>query len=445
MSNKLLLLALSGVRIKDQELLQYGMTLPGFVERGRVIASLPSLSLLTIASYTPASWEIVYQDLDQIDSFDLAAILRAGYTLVAISALTARIWDAYRISDSLRAEGVAVVLGGLHVTALPQEALQHASSVVIGEAEPVWPKLIEDFEQGQLQATYSSLSHHPRFSFNDCKVPRFDLLDVTRYNRITLQTSRGCPLACNFCAASRLISKYKTKPLESIRRELEAIVAIWPDPFIELADDNTFYNKRAGGHIPKLLKEFNLRWFTETDISIADHDEILEAAAESGCAQLLIGLESAVPESLRGVDANDWKYRQYESYLKKIDNIQAHGISVNGCFILGFDTDDQSVFQTTADFVKASSLAEVQITLLTPFPGTELLAKLRQEGRLFADVFWDSCTLFDLTFHPKQMSADELGDGFKWLMSQLYNDDERLRRRAIFRECIRNGRSNFKR
>ena len=434
-SRRVLLLAMSGVRVKSEELRQLGMTLPGFIERGQVIASLPSLSLLTLAAHTPQNWEPEYREIDEIPEDAASQIARAGYDIVAISALSARVLEAYEIADQLRDAGVTVVLGGLHVSALPEEALAHADAIVVGEAELLWPELLADFEGGILRRRYSSMDSPRRYDFAHAQVPRYDMLDIARYNRVTLQTSRGCPLDCEFCGASRLISPYKIKPLAQIRRELEAILHIWPRPFIELADDNTFVSKKWARELARLFAEYGIRWFTETDLSVADDDELLELLAQSGCAQVLIGLESVNLDALGQVDSRRWKQSQLASYTAKIRKIQSHGITVNGCFILGFDQDDPGVFDRTKEFVQASGLSEVQITILTPFPGTGLYSRLRSEGRLLKPVFWDSCTLFDVNYHPKHMSADELEDGFRGLMRDLYSPEQSDKRKEIRKEC----------
>ena len=434
-SHRVLLLAMSGVRVKDDELRKLGMTLPGFIDRGQVIASLPSLSLLTLAAHTPEKWETEYREIDELPADAAAGIASDGYDIVAISALTARILEAYEIADQLREAGVTVVMGGLHVTALPEEALAHADAVVVGEAELLWPELLSDFESGTMRSRYSSMDSARRFDLARAQVPRYDMLDVDRYNRLTLQTSRGCPLDCEFCGASRLISSYKIKPLGQVRRELEAILSIWPEPFIELADDNTFVSKNWARELARLFAEYPIRWFTETDVSVADDEELLELLALSGCAQVLIGLESVDPDVLDAVDSRGWKRSRLDDYIAKIGKIQSYGITVNGCFILGFDQDDTRVFDRTREFVRASGLAEVQITILTPFPGTALYRRLLSEGRLLKPVFWDSCTLFDVTYHPKRMSADELEDGFRDLMRDLYSPEQSARRKEIRKEC----------
>ncbi len=429
-----LFLALSGVRVREPELLALGMTLPGFIERGNTIAQLPTLGLLTLAGLTPDDWDVEYQELDAWTDTDIDAIVCSRFALIAVSALTARILDAYALSDMLRAGGKSVVLGGLHVTAMPAEAAAHADAIVVGEGEPVWVTLLSDFAAGCLKPRYRA---DRQFEFAHAPLPRYDLLDPSRYNRITIQTSRGCPLDCEFCGASRLISRYKVKPMELVQRDLESILSRWPRPFIELADDNTFVNKSWSRELARLLAQYPIRWFTETDISVADDEELLDLLAESGCAQLLIGLESASPESLRGVDSRDWKLRRRDAYMNSIERIQSRGISVNGCFTLGLDGDTTDIFEDTLKYVKASGLSEVQITLLTPFPGTELYRRLQRDGRLLRPAAWDYCTLFDVMYKPAKMSARELEQGFAWLMKELYSDEATRHRKQLFTAIAR--------
>ncbi len=437
------LIAMSGVRVKDQELLKLGMTLPGFVDRSRVIASLPCLSLLTLAAHCPPNWEPAYFEIDDLSGNVEAAIGGGKFDLVAISSFTARILEAYSLADRLRSTGAKVVLGGLHVSALPDEASLHADAIVQGEAEVVWPQLLKDFEDGRLKTKYSSFGNRNLVpSFDKMPVPRYDLLDIEKYNRLTLQTSRGCPHHCTFCAASRTISAYKLKSIAQVERELDAIFDIWDRPFVELADDNTFVNKKWSRELVTLFKQRPMKWFTETDISVADDPELLELLSEANCAQVLIGFESAVPNSLSGLDRNDWKRAQFDSYHEKIERIQSYGISVNGCFILGLDCDDERTFEVTQSFVKESALSEVQITVLTPFPGTDLYRTLKREGRLLKDTYWDQCTLFDVTYQPKRMSAEALRAGFHSLMQSVYSEERVTDRKRNFKKCRRSRRAS---
>jgi radical SAM superfamily enzyme YgiQ (UPF0313 family) len=428
---KLGFIALSGVRCQNAELMALGLTLPAFVERSRVIASLPSLGLLTLAGLTPPDIEVEYIELPQPDS---VSSLPGDFDVVAISSFSAQIKEAYRLADRYRAAGVTVVLGGLHVSACSDEAAAHADAVVIGEGEPVWPRLVDDLRRNALQPRYDARGSS--FDLRAAPMPRFELLDPNRYNRITVQTQRGCPFRCEFCAASMRISpQYKTKPIERILAEIHRIKEVWPRPFIELADDNTFASKAHGRALARALIPEGLKWFTETDISVADDPQLLELLRESGCTQLLIGLESPAPNALDGIERRqNWKYRQRESYKRAIAAIQDAGITVNGCFVLGLDGADYGSFGEVFDFVRETGLYEVQVTVMTAFPGTPLQARLEKDGRLLSPAAWELCTLFDVNYMPDRMSVAELEDGFRSLISRLYEKDFVSERRRRFFE-----------
>jgi len=433
---------MSGVRVFNQRLLNLGLTLPGFVERSEVIASLPSLGLLTLAAHTPDNWEIIYHELDHFQPADIDEIIHLKPDLIAISSLTARINETYNLCAQFKGQDITVVLGGLHVSALPEEAAHHADVVIQGEGELIWEALLRDFENNEVKPFYSSISDaNYTFNFKACKTPKYELLDIGKSNRLTIQTTRGCPLNCSFCAASRTISAYKKKSIKQIERELLKIREVWERPFIELADDNTFIDKKWSKELLKLFGKYKMKWFTETDISIAYDDELLELLAKSNCAQVLIGFESTYKSGLDGVDRKNWKYKQFDNYIEAIDKIQSYGISVNGCFILGFDTDTKETFKQTEEFILNSNLSEVQITLLTPFPGTALYTDLKSEGRLLKDNYWDKCTLFDVNFVPKNFSVEELEYAFEGLMKNIYSDSAVARRKKHFKQTLKNRRT----
>ena len=265
-------------------------------------------------------------------------------------------------------------------------------------------------------------------------MPRFDLLDISKYNRLTVQTQRGCPFDCEFCGASiRLNPRFRTKPIERVLAELHAIKKIWPHPFIEFADDNTFADKRHGLALAEAMEGEGVRWFTETDISVADDPKLLKALARSGCAQILVGLESPQVGALAGVEQKgNWKQRQVDRYKDAIARIQDAGVTVNGCFVLGLDHSDESSFDAVYDFVEETGLYEVQVTLMTAFPGTPLYDRLLREGRILNDGAWELCTLFDVNFQPKLMSVEALQTGFHKLVGRIYDDDFIARRRRRF-------------
>lgn len=431
---KLGLIAMSGVRAHNKELTRVGLTLPGFVERNKIIASLPSLGLLTLAGMTPKDIVVEYMEVADIEEVDG---LPGDFDVVAISSYSAQMKEAYELADRFRAVGTQVILGGLHVTAMPSEAMRHADSIVIGEGEPVWPQLVSDLKCNQLRSSYDS--RETPFNLADAPMPRFELLDPERYNRLTVQATRGCPFDCEFCAASiRLSPVYRVKPVEKVIAEIRRIKEIWRSPFIEFADDNTFVNKRHSKELLRALAQEKIRWFTETDISVARDDELLALMRDSGCAQLLIGLESASQIGLRGVERkSDWKAKQYDFYLSAVNKIQSYGISVNGCFVLGLDGTGPESFQEVHDFVRDSGLHEVQITILTAFPGTPLYDRLQCSGRLIKDNAWELCTLFDVNFQPEKMTVAELEENFCWLAQELYSERETNERKKNFYRQLR--------
>jgi radical SAM superfamily enzyme YgiQ (UPF0313 family) len=428
-------IAMSGVRAQNAELMKLGLTLPGFVERSKVIASLPSLSLLTLAALTPSKFEVEYREILDLKT---AGALPEDYDLVAITSLSAQIFEAYAVADFYRGKGIPVVMGGLHVTSLPEEAREHCTSVVVGEGEPGWPEVLDDFERGRLKPIYAQ-APRGQFDLRDAPVPRFDLLDPEKYNRITVQTSRGCPHKCEFCASSILLTpRYKLKPVEKVIEEIHAIKSIWPRPFIEFADDNSFVNREHYKALLRALAKEDLRWFTEADLGVAQDDELLLLMRDSGCQQVLIGLETPRRTSLQGIETNsNWKARHLDHYKEAITKIQSHGVTVNGCFILGLDGDTPEVFDEILTFVRDSGLYEVQVTFLTAFPGTPLYRRLKAEGRIIRDQAWDLCTLFDANITPKNMSVADLQSGYLKLVKTLYSGEETSRRRRGFKSRLR--------
>jgi radical SAM superfamily enzyme YgiQ (UPF0313 family) len=424
------LLAMSGIRVVDEELLRLGLTLPGFVERSKTIASLPSLGLLTLAALTPPEYEVEYLEVPDPRSLDR---LPDGFDLVAISSYSAQILEAYDLADRYREAGVPVVMGGPHVTALPEEAASHCDAVVVGEGEACWGSVLSDCASHRLAGVYDAKPFD--LDLADSPVPAFELLDIERYNRLTVQASRGCPHRCEFCASSVLLTdRYKQKPLDNVVREIDRILEIWDRPFLEFADDNALVNRAYWKELLARLAPNRILWFAETDLSVARDPELLDLMRESGCAQVLVGLESPVEEGLEGLELrSDWKRKRFPDYRDAIREIQSHGITVNGCFVIGLDGHTPDIFDQVFDYVRDAGLYEVQITILTPFPGTPLYDRLLKEGRILEPRAWNRCTLFDLNYRPSGMTEEELVDGFKQLVVRLYSEEFTQWRRNRFR------------
>jgi radical SAM superfamily enzyme YgiQ (UPF0313 family) len=223
-----------------------------------------------------------------------------------------------------------------------------------------------------------------------------------------------------------------------IIRDIEAIRRVRPSPFIEFADDNTFVDKNWGRELCRALIPLHIKWFTETDISVAEDVELLELMREAGCRQVLIGLESPDRNALEGIELrHNAKARWANGYADAIRTIQSHGITVNGCFILGLEGHTPGIFRDVLDFAMEVPLFDVQITVLTAFPGTPLHERLLREGRIIEPGRWDLCTLFDVNHIPRGMTVEQLREGMYWLTERLYNDECTDRRRGAFFENVR--------
>ena len=414
-----------GFRVREPQMLELGMSLPGLRPRAAAIAELPALGVLTLAGLTPEPWTCSYRGTSEISGTSIETILADQPDLVAISALTASIEDAYRLAAQLRVHRIPTVIGGLHASACPEEAESFCDSVIVGRGESVWPQVLHDVSTGSLQRRYVvPLSTMPLWP-----MPRFDLLPHTP-SRFTLQTQAGCPLACGFCGASRLLSRFAEKPVERIREELAVIQQLMPRPLIELADDNTFAGSRDVNHLFDALQDVNARWFTEADWRIGERPEILRRLASSGCQQILMGIESLV---FRYPGMGD-KQAELNRIMNAVDAIQNAGVAVNGCFIIGADGETAQSLEALTEFLLNCKLAEIQVTLQTPFPGTSLYRQLQSEGRLLPERGWSAYTLFDVTYQPDCMTVEDLEAGFCNVLRRVFSSSASQRRNQIRRQ-----------
>ncbi len=419
------LVPFTGFRIREEEMLALGMSLPGLRQRAAAIGQLPALGLLTLAGMTSPQWACSYHEAARADEELLDRVVRERPDLVALSALTASVEEAYRFSAALRGAGLRVVLGGLHATACPEEARQHCDAVVVGEGEPVWGEVLADAETGSLKPLYRA----GPFDLARAAVPRFDLLGTKPRPRFTVQTQRGCPLACEFCGASRLLGPFREKPICLIREELDAIAALSPGPVLELADDNTFAGPRDPGPLFDALAQSHGRYFTEVDWRVGERPTLPRGLAASGCVQVLVGIESLV---FRHPGMGP-KQAELTRIMAAVDAIQEAGVAVAGCFIVGCDGETRGSLDRLARFIDDSPLADVQLTVQTPFPGTALYRRLKAEGRLLPGRGWSFCTLFDVTYRPDPMGAEELEVAFRELVSSTFSVEAAARRGAIRR------------
>ena len=377
---------------------------------GKRYSSIP-LSLPTLAALCPVhdEVEIIDENIDDID-FERPA------DLVAISFFTAFAVRAYEIADEFRRRGVKVVLGGIHASALPDEGLAHADSVMIGEAEDVWPQIVEDCRNNKLKSKYQSAE---KPDLQKLVIPRWDLLDVKKYNFFTIQSTRGCPFNCEFCSVSNFFGRgFRTKPIDNVIQEIKYLKKLVGNKTIVFADDNFIGNpKYAKELIIKLIENGINNWWCQASINLSNEDELLNLMAKSGCKQVFIGFESLSEESLTLMNK---KVNLAHDFLKSVSKIHSYGISVFGSFIVGYDGDGKDVFKKTVDFINTSKIAFALVGLLVPFPDTPLYKRLEKEERLVCRD-WDKYNGEHVCFLPKKMDAEELEEGHRWVLKNIYS------------------------
>jgi radical SAM superfamily enzyme YgiQ (UPF0313 family) len=437
---KVALIAISGTPLRDQRAVEVVTSSSSLLARLKAVASLPSLALLTLAAVIAEDAEVSYHQCPNVDTWTAPD---EKFDLVAISSYSAQIDEAYELANRFKAEGVPVVLGGPHVSVLPEEALALGHTACIGEAEVSWKQIIEDAKNDRLKRVYGSLDHV--CDLTKSPRPAFELLDPKSFNRIPIQTSRGCPHRCEFCAASVLLSPtYRQKTIAQVLNEIDFVISRWRHPFIEFVDDNALSDRTYWKGLLKELGERKVRWFAECDISIGQDAELLRCMAQSGCREVLIGLESPTAGTLSGMELkSDWKHRMQGTYLDSIKRIQGHGIRVIGCFMVGLDTQVSESLDGILDFVEESGVFDVQLTLQTAFPGTPLHKRLEGAGRLDTGSDWRKCTLFDLNIVPENADSEELNQRFYSLLRTLHSDNQSRQRRQKFNSTLRKNRTEM--
>ena len=382
------------------------------------------LSLLILAALTPEDWdrELIDENYQRID-FD------RPFGLVAVTANTQQATRAYQIGEEFGRRGVPTVLGGIHATVLPEEAREHFQSIAVGEAESVWPRILKDWEHGDLKPFYrpeapADLSASPP--------PRYELLDRERYNTIWVQATRGCPYDCSFCVASKIFGRrYQVRPIEQVLRDIERVKALWKSPNISFADDNLFVRRQYARDLIRELKGLNIRYLVQSDISIAEDDELLKSLQESNCGMIFIGFESVSAEALKGINKKRTKYQYLARYSSLIQKIQTMGIGVYGAFIIGFDQDTPETIERLGDFIASNHLYASQITILTPYPGSRVREALAAEGRLLARD-WSHYNCTEVTFVPRQLTPDQLQQAYNRLHRRVYSPEQLKRSSRYF-------------
>lgn len=399
----------------------------------------PKLSLPTIAAYTPEHWhvDLVDEAVQDID-FDHPC------DVVGISIMTCYAPRAYEIAKEFRKRGRTVVLGGVHPTYCPDEALQYADTIVCGEAEDLWPQLVADYEAGTLQRTYRMTSFP---TLENYKSPRVELLSPDSYmTRQCSFTTRGCHFDCEFCSVSPFNGKTtRRRPVEEVVTELQNVqrwirselverlrdeplwkafllglrirVGIEDGSIVAFVDDLHNSNRAYCRELWTALKPLKIKWGCQSTLFLADDEEMVKLAAESGCVSVFVGMESLDEDCL---DETNKPFNRVKKFSQEIKMFHDYGIMVNPGIVFGFDNDDEAVFERAVEFLTKNQVELAYFNVLTPLPGTALFERYNSAGRIF-DRDWSKYDGKHVVFHPSRMTAEQLQEGFHWANHQFYS------------------------
>ena len=385
----------------------------------------PPLNLPYIAALTPPHYDIQVID-ENIEPFEFQEA-----DVVGITAMTSSVYRGYQIAQEYRSRGIPTVMGGIHVSMMPDEALAYCHAVVIGEAESVWPKLLFDLEQNQLSSKYQGEWQ----KLDELPIPRRDVLKNSFYSWGSIQTSRGCPMDCTFCSVTAFNGRrFRRRKLASVIEELKQI----PQKKVLLADDNIIGHGRRDREWAKdffrevIAQKLNKIFFAQSSLQIGEDPELLKLAATAGVKVVLIGMESVNAESLRSYNKNiNLRHLNQRGYEVLIQKIRTAGIAVLGAFVLGCDDETPDVFEATLNFIRSTGIDIIQTTKPTPLPGTKLWDALMAENRIIDTDFpkaWQDYRLSRLVFEPKLMTRHQVYKGFTSLREAFYSQRETIRR-----------------
>jgi len=385
---------------------------PGW-PKGRLWGELgfkfPTLSLASLAAVTPQGWDVCFHD-DAIRATDFDT----DADLIALTAMTAQATRAYQLADAFRSRGKTVVMGGFHASNLPDEALQHVDSVVVGEGELAWPQLLADFQAGCLQRVYRAESLIDTTLIPPARREIFKGSGHLFTN--TIQTTRGCPFDCEFCSVTAFYGrKYRKRPVEQVLAELQELRKA--NSFVFFVDDNIVADRRYSLPLFEGMKGMGLKWLSHAPIDFAEDQELLKAAGESGCVGMFVGFESLNQESLAAMGKVTNKAASYKTYAQQFRD---NGIGILGSFVMGCDGDTPAVFEQTLRFCEDARLEAAIFPILTPYPGTKVRQRLEAEGRIISNN-WQDYDMEHVTFQPRGMTVQELQDGYDQACRSFYS------------------------
>jgi len=378
----------------------------------------PPIGLGIVAALTPDHWEVELID----ENFDRFAFREAD--LVALTALTSSVTRAYEIAQVYRKKKIPTVLGGIHASMVPEESEQFVDTVVVGEVESEWQKLIQDFESGNMKRRYIG-RHLP---FKNVVVPDRSIFNQN-YKFASIQTTRGCPMKCDFCSVHTFNgSEYRVRPVQETLDELESI----PHEKIYFVDDNLIgYGKKSEqraialfqGIIDRGIKK---QWFCSASMNFANNEEVLELAAKAGCVMVLLGIESERIDQLEETNKRLNIKIGIDHYDEVFKKIHKYGISVLGAFIYGLETDTPESMRRRTAYINNADIDAVQATILTPLPGTPMYDRMKEQGRLIFDEYpedWQRYDFAEMVFRHRNIDRETFMEELKINIDALYNDN----------------------
>lgn len=380
----------------------------------------PPLSLLVLGALTPPEHEVTLADenVERVRFDDTP-------DLVGITVKADTFQRACEIARLYRSRGVRVVMGGIHPTACPDDCVPHADAVVIGEAEVLWPRLLEDARNKCLGKVYRN--DRP-VNIALTPVPRWGLIKAGRYLFTnTLTAGRGCPWRCDFCynSSPNLDSRYRAKPLPRILEEIRSLGV----RHVMFIDDNFIGDPRQARALVQAMEPLGLVWHAAVSADIRHHPGLLDAMASAGCKSLFIGFETVNAEALLACHKTQNRIAGYD---ETIAMIHERGMLVNASVVFGFDQDGPDVFDRTVDWLEANRVATMTAHILTPYPGTRLYRHLEAEGRVI-DRDLSHYNTSHAVFRPLRMTAEELEHGYRRAYERFYSWASILRRRPTAR------------
>lgn len=376
----------------------------------------PPLGLAYVAAATPRDWDVRILD-ENFDEFQFEPA-----DLVGITAFTSNVNKAYAIARVYRERNIKVVLGGIHASMAPDEAMEHADAIVVGEAEDIWPKVLQDFDNNQLSPRYDG----SRTNLGSFRLqPRRDLIHPG-YMWDSIQTSRGCPFNCNFCSVSRYLGKtYRKRQASDVLEELRGLKKKW----VMFLDDNLIgYSKedrRISAEIFQGMIEGNLnkKWLMQTSINAIEDESIVELAGKAGCILAFIGFETMDETKLKDMKKGINLKIGVEQYKRVASIFHKHGIGVIGSFIIGNSYESSEYYKQLSKFMFRSGIDSFQVSILTPLPGTALMEQFEQEDRIMYKNFpedWDKYRMSYLVYRPDETSAETIYAGDNYIKNRLY-------------------------